>query len=261
MLAAMRKAVPAAGSITTVVNTHANGDHCYGNQLVADASIVASSRAAAEMRELPASSMAAMMSGAPSMGPLGAFFQQIFGAFSFEGIEAAYPDRTFDGTLDLVVGDTNVRLEELGPAHTAGDVIVWVPGRRVVFTGDLLFIGGHPIVWAGPVSNWVAALDHLLAMDVDTIVPGHGPVTDKDGVRELRAYFVELLAAARPLWEEGLTPLDAARRVRIDRAVGWGEAERMAVNVAACFREFEGSSEPPQMGLLMADMATLAGHT
>ena len=66
----------------------------------------------------------------------------------------------------------------LGPAHTAGDVLAWVPDDRTVFTGDLLFIGGTPIMWAGPVGNWLAACDRILEMDAENIVPGHGPMTD-----------------------------------------------------------------------------------
>jgi glyoxylase-like metal-dependent hydrolase (beta-lactamase superfamily II) len=128
----------------------------------------------------------------------------------------------------------------------------------VVFTGDLLFVGGHPIVWAGPVANWIAALDRILAMDVDVVVPGHGPVTDKAGVRELRAYFDELLAAAREFFEAGLTPLEAARQLKIDRAAGWGEAERLVVNVAACYRDFGGAVDA-DIGSLFSDMAALAG--
>jgi len=127
-----------------------------------------------------------------------------------------------------------------------------------VFTGDLLFIGGHPIVWAGPVAHWVEALDRILAMDVDTIVPGHGPVTDKAGVRELRAYFVELETAARPLWEQGMSPLEAARQLRIERAAEWSEAERLVVNVTAVFKGFSGDSDAADITALFAQMAALA---
>lgn len=254
MLDAMKASVPAASHIGTLVNTHANGDHCYGNELVTGASIVASTRAAAEMERLPASSLAAMVAGAPA----GSFFHRIFGGFAFDGITDAFPTRTFDGTLEIDVGDTPVSLVELGPAHTAGDVIAYVPSRRVVFTGDLLFVGGHPIVWAGPVGNWVAALDRILELDVDVVVPGHGPVTDLAAVRELRAYFVELEAAALPLWQDGLSPLEAARVLRIDRAAGWGEAERLVVNVAACFRQFAPSEEPLDIAGLFAGMEALA---
>jgi cyclase len=258
MLDAMRRAVPAAANITTVLNTHANGDHCYGNQLVTGAEILASRRAAEEMRRVPASVLAALMDGAPGMGEAGAFLQRIFGPFEFHGITDVLPTRTFDGRLTVEVGATEVVLIELGPAHTAGDVVALVPSRRTLFAGDLLFIGGHPIVWAGPVQAWIDALDAILAMDVDVIVPGHGPVTDKAGVSELRAYFVELTAQARPLWEEGLTPLAAARRVTIDRAAGWGEHERLAVNVAACFRQFSGDNGGDAVLDVFGDMAALS---
>jgi glyoxylase-like metal-dependent hydrolase (beta-lactamase superfamily II) len=250
MLSAMRAAAPTS-SIGTVVNTHANGDHCYGNQLLDGARIIASAAAAEEMSHVPPSVLASLVQSAPA----GSYVRQIFGAFDFEGITLRLPTSTFSGTLSVPVGTTLVELVELGPAHTAGDVVAVVPSRRVLFAGDLLFIGGHPIVWAGPVGNWVAALDRILAMDVDVIVPGHGPVTDKAGVREVRAYFVELEAMARPLYEEGLTPLEAARALRPRLGVGWGEAERLVVNVAACFRALGYSGAVDTF----ADMATLAG--
>jgi cyclase len=258
MLDEMRRSVPAASNITTLLNTHANGDHCYGNQLVTGAEIVASRRAAEEMERVPPGTLAAMIDGAPGMGEVGEYVLRIFGPFEFHGITPTFPTRTFDGALDMRVGDTQVSLVELGPAHTAGDVVALVPSRRIVFTGDLLFVGGHPVVWAGPVQGWIDALDAILAMDVDVVVPGHGPVTDKAGVSELRAYFVELLSEAQPLWEEGLTPLAAARRVSIDRAIGWGERERLAVNLAACFRDFAGDSTAAPVLDVFADMATLS---
>jgi cyclase len=255
MLDAMRRAAPSA-SIGTVVNTHANGDHCYGNQLLGDARIIASRRAAEEMAHVPPAVLAGLMASTPTMGAVGEYVQRIFGAFAFDGIELTLPTETFDGQLDLTVGGTAVRLIELGPAHTAGDVVAEIPSRRTVFTGDLLFIGGHPIVWTGPVANWVAALDRILAMDVDVIVPGHGPVTDKAGVRDVREYFVELEDAAMGLWREGLSPLDAARRLHLDRAAGWGEPERLVVNVAACFRGFGGEGTSVAVDAFR-DMATL----
>jgi glyoxylase-like metal-dependent hydrolase (beta-lactamase superfamily II) len=263
MLDAMRRAVPAAARIGTLVNTHANGDHCYGNQLVEGASIVASRRAAEEMSRVPPSNLAGLMEAAPGLGAAGEYLKRIFGPFDFSGIELTLPTEVFEGSLRLDVGGVAVELVELGPAHTAGDVVAVMPSRRVVFTGDLLFVGGHPIVWSGPVANWVAALDRILAMDVDTVVPGHGPVTGKRAVADLRAYFVELQEAVRPLWEEGLTPLDAARRLHLDRAAGWGEAERLVVNVAACFRDLAGPAAEGAGGgdalSRFADMAVLAG--
>ena len=177
MLDAMRRATPAAATIDVVVNTHANGDHCWGNQLVRDAQIVGSRRCAEEMAELPPSLLAGVVASPPD-GPTGELLLRMFGPFEFGDIEVVPPTTTFDDELTLVVGDTSVRLVEVGPAHTQGDVIAHIPDRGVVFTGDILFNGGHPIVWAGPVANWVAACDTILDMAPDVVVPGHGPVCD-----------------------------------------------------------------------------------
>jgi len=86
MLDTMRKSVPAAADIDMVVNTHANGDHCYGNQLVADAQIIASKNTAAEMAEVSPQHMAMLLKNAPQLGLIGAFVTHAFGAFDFEGI-------------------------------------------------------------------------------------------------------------------------------------------------------------------------------
>src|ERR1700738_3158716 len=108
MLDTMCRSVSAASHIDMLVNTHANGDHCYGNQLVADAHIVASERTASEMTELPATAMAALVREAPAMGELGEFFLRCFGAFDFEGIEMVLPNERFSGELTLHVGSREV---------------------------------------------------------------------------------------------------------------------------------------------------------
>ena len=76
---------------------------------------------------------------------------------------------------------------------------------KVVFTGDILFNGGHPIVWAGPVDNWIRACDLMLSWDVEVVVPGHGPVTDKSSVRELKHYLEYVKAEARKRYDMGMT--------------------------------------------------------
>jgi cyclase len=259
MLRSMRRAVPAAAQIDTLVNTHANGDHCYGNQLVGDAVIVASRQTAEEMTELPPAAMAALVAQAPEMGKLGAFFLRCFGAFDFDGIELALPQQTFSGELALRVGERELRLLEVGPAHTRGDTLVHVPAERVLFTGDILFSGAHPIAWAGPVSNWIAACERILALDPEVIVPGHGPVSTTAEVRELKAYFEYLYEQARSRHAEGMTVLDAARSIALDRWADWGEGERLIVNVANIYGELGGEHEPLNPLVAFQQMAELAG--
>ncbi len=261
MLDTMRRSIPAASHIDMLVNTHANGDHYYGNELVADAQIIASRRTADEMREsIKPEQFAMLLKQAPMLGQVGAYFQHCFGKFDFENITLTPPQQTFEGELTLKVGDKTVQLIEVGPAHTKGDTLVYIPAERVVFTGDILFIGGHPVMWAGPTGNWLRALDRILAMDVETIVPGHGPITDKQGVAQLKGYFEYVYDETRKRYEAGMPASEAARDIPMDRYATWTDGERMAVNVATIYRELSGEIEPPNVITLFAMMAELVSE-
>jgi len=258
MLAEMRAATPAARSIGTLVNTHANGDHCYGNSLVEGARIVCSRACAEEMGEVPPTVLAAMVEAAPQLGPAGEFLLRAFGPFEFRGIEPAPPTETFEGEMLQRVGDKRVRLLEVGPAHTRGDVLVHSVDDRVVFTGDILFIDGTPIMWEGPVEGWIRACERIEAMDVDVVVPGHGPITDKSGARRVREYLGYVRDEARKRFDAGLSAGEAARDIALGDYSAWGDAERIAVNVDTLYREFRGASErtnPLELFTLMAELA------
>ena len=236
--------------IRSLVNTHANGDHCYGNELVAGAEIIASTAAAHEMTEVPPAMLAAL-NAAP--GEIGQLFRSFFGAFEFADITMTLPTRTFDVRLDVEVGGRVIELIEVGPAHTRGDVIAYVPDARTVYTGDVLFIGGTPIVWAGPLSNWILACDLMLGMDIDTVVPGHGPVTDKQGIVQVRDYlsFIEQGAVAR--YESGMDAFDAARDIAREMSAtgssfaSWGEAGRISVNIETAYRSLDPNHQSPDV--------------
>ena len=249
--------------VDSLVNTHANGDHCYGNSEVsrrwAGVEIVASTATAEEMAEVPPAMLAAL-NQAP--GEVGELFRTFFGEFQFDGIEVEPPTRTFDDRFTLDVGGRKVELIEVGPAHTAGDTIVYVPDAATVYTGDILFIGGTPIVWAGPLSNWVAACDLILGMNIDTIVPGHGPLTDKAGVTAVRDYLAFVDEEATTRFESGVDAFDAARD--IGRALGLderfselGEFGRIAVNVETVYRTLEPGHVTPDVVEQFRRMAEL----
>ncbi len=259
MLARLRDACPAAASIETVVNTHANGDHCYGNQLLPEARVVASKASAEEMSELPPATLAAFLENAEALGPAGLFFKQCFSPFDFRNIELSPPDETFSGELELKVGDKRVRLIEVGPAHTKGDVLVEAPDDGVVYTGDILFIEGTPIIWEGPVQNWIDACDRILAMNAKTIVPGHGPLTDAAGVNGVRDYLVWVRDEARARFDAGVPVRDAIRDIGFGAFSGWLDRERLAVNVSTLYREFGDPAEAPNAIELFGMMAELAG--
>ena len=258
MLAVMQDVTPAAQSIDTLVNTHANGDHWFGNQLVHDAQIIASKACAQEMAELPPSRLADMMKAAPDMGELGEYLTRILGAFRFDDIIPTHPSRTFEKRLDLKVGDKDVQLIEVGPAHTLGDVLVYVPDERTIFTGDILFIDGTPLMWNGPIANWIKACELMLALDVDTVVPGHGPITDKRGVESVRGYLQYIEKETRQRFDAGLSAIEAANDIALHDYAAWGDAERIVVNVNTLYREFSGEAAAPSFSDLFGGMAAWA---
>lgn len=241
MLDAMEDATGiAAGKIGTIVNTHANGDHCHGNGCCPQAEIIASEASAKEMAEVPPATLAMFKAAGAKLGPAGAYFADIFAPFDFGNVDERMPTKTFSGEMALKVGDKDVRLIEVGPAHTGGDVLVHVPGEKAVYTGDILFIDGTPLMWAGPVRNWIAACEKIIAMDVDVIVPGHGPVTDKAGVRRVADYLAFVDREARLRFDGGLSVRDAALDIALGDFARWGDAERIAVNVDSLYREYRG---------------------
>ena len=150
----------------------------------------------------------------------------------------------------------------MGPAHTAGDTIVYVPDSATVYTGDILFIGGTPIVWAGPLSNWIAACDLMLDLDVATVVPGHGPLTDRSGIRDVRDYLVHVDHEAAQCFDAGLDAFEAARAIGAamgadERFSELGEFGRIAVNVEAVYRTLDPTHQTPDVVEQFRRMAEL----
>ncbi|HZV57988.1 MAG TPA: MBL fold metallo-hydrolase [Sphingobium sp.] len=232
--------VPGGQQIDRLVNTHANPDHFVGNGLVADAEIIATRETAAEMARFDPPQFASLPDNWEKMGDAGAFLYETMGRkFDWSDLDSvALPNRTFEQRLSLTVGDKSVELIELGPAHTTSDIIAWLPEDRVVFTGDLLFNEGHPIMWEGPIENWIAACDYIAALDPQVVVPGHGPITDKSAVANLKAYFVYVRDEARRRYEAGLGWKEAARDINMREYRGWTDPERIVANVFSLYRQW-----------------------
>jgi 2-keto-4-pentenoate hydratase/2-oxohepta-3-ene-1,7-dioic acid hydratase in catechol pathway/glyoxylase-like metal-dependent hydrolase (beta-lactamase superfamily II) len=261
MLAAMRPITEQA-PITDALITHCNGDHTHGNQLLdPSVRIIAAKGTAEEIAHGMAPEMLAMIQTA-DLGPIAtSYARDRFGPFDFSGIRLRNADQTFDDELTIEVGSRQIRLLDLGPAHTAADTVVHVPDAGVLFAGDLLFIGCTPIVWAGPIANWIAACDAMLALDAPTVVPGHGPVTDPDGIRAVRGYLVHIAEAAEAAHRRGLSFAEAVDTIDLGEYATWLDAERVVPNVYRRYRELD--PDTPQLdvtALLVMQAEWLAKH-
>jgi 2-keto-4-pentenoate hydratase/2-oxohepta-3-ene-1,7-dioic acid hydratase in catechol pathway/glyoxylase-like metal-dependent hydrolase (beta-lactamase superfamily II) len=248
MLAAMKPHTDGA-PITDALITHSNGDHTHGNQLLdASVRIIAATGTAEEIEHGMAPEMLAMTQTG-NLGPVATpYARDRFGHFDFSGITLRNADLTFDRDLTIDVGGRRIELLNLGPAHTAADSVVHVPDAGVLFGGDLLFIGCTPIVWAGPIDNWIAACDTMIGLDAPIVVPGHGPVTDPDGIRSLRGYFVHLTEQIDAAYRNGLSWSEAADTIDLGEYATWLDAERVVVNVYQRYREVD--PDTPQLEVM-----------
>ena len=260
MIDSMKSAEPQAmKNILSLINSHSNGDHCNGNNCVPTREVISSEATLEEMSHESPEMMADLIKEAPNMGSLGKYFLECFGSFDFQGVKKRLPNITFSGEMKRKVGDKIVELIEVGPAHTNGDVLVHVPSDKVVFTGDILFIEGHPILWAGPVKNWIDACDRILSMEVEFVVPGHGPVTDNRGVRAVKDYLIYIDVESKKRFESGMSAIEAAKDIDLDLFSTWGDGERIAVNVNSLYREYKGEEKREEITLLFQQMAELSG--
>jgi glyoxylase-like metal-dependent hydrolase (beta-lactamase superfamily II) len=259
MLAAMAPITDRA-PITDALITHSNGDHTHGNQLLdGSVRVIAATGTAEEIEHGMAPEMLVMAQTA-DLGPVAtAYLRERFGPFDFGGITLRNADQTFDDRLTVEVGGRKVELLNLGPAHTAADSVVHVPDAGVLFAGDLLFIGCTPIVWAGPLANWVAACDTMIELDAPTVVPGHGPITDADGIRAVRGYLVHIAEQAEAAYRKGLSFVEAADTIDLGEYASWLDAERAVINVYTRYRELDSDTpQLPAMGLLAMQAEWLA---
>lgn len=241
-----------------LVCTHGNGDHTYGNQLVSGAEIVGSRGCGEDMSRSSPRLMSDLLGAAPQMGDVGKYILHCFGAFDFSGIDLATPTLFVDGERELRIGQKTLRVVEVGPAHTAGDVVVHAPDAGVVYAGDMLFVGGMPIMWVGPMANWTSALDLIMGMDADVVVPGHGPLTDQKGVARCRDILLNIQEETKKRHGAGKSVMETSRELALEVFPDLLDSERVVIMVHALYREYGTEPEPPGMMELFAEMAEIA---
>ena len=230
--------------IRTLVNTHHHGDHTHGNYLLPGASIVG--------HELCRQTV--IDTGLHTLHPL-------FPGVVWGDLELAPPFITFRDRLDLFVDDLRLELHYMGPAHTTNDTAVWIPERRLLFTGDLAFNGGTPFVAMGSISGSLVALDRLREFGAETIVPGHGSVCGPEVLDQMEDYLRFVQDRAKDAFKSGMSPFEAARQTELGRFSNWHDSERIAGNMHRAYSELRGEALGTvlDLGPIAADMVQLNG--
>jgi cyclase len=156
---------------------------------------------------------------------------------------------TFEERLTLWVDELKVELIYMGPAHTTNDIVAWIPERKVLFSGDLVFNGGTPFAMMGSVAGWLEALERMRALGAETIVPGHGPVCGPEAFEENGAYLVWLQRLAATGFEAGAGPLEVAREADLGRFADLLDPERLVGNLHRAYSELRGEEPGKALAL------------
>jgi cyclase len=211
--------------VRTLINTHHHGDHTHGNCLLPTATIIGHPRCREEILRTP-------------FPPPGG----IWSAVEWGELEPEPPFVTFDEHLTVWVDDLKVELHAAPtPAHTTNDIVAWIPERSVLFTGDLVFVGGTPFVPMGSVSGSLDALNWLRSFNAATLVPGHGPVSTSSALDDIETYLRFVQQTATRGRQAGLAPLELARQTDLGRFAELTDNERIVGNLYRAYAELDGA--------------------
>jgi len=212
------------------VNTHEHGDHTYGNSLLPDGVALIGHEV---MREHLLEDT--LIDGCPpAWDPLP----------EWGAVTRRVP--TIVTRTDLTVHSGSRRIDLIHPghaAHTGGDLVAWLPGERVLFTGDLLFVGLTPLVFAGSVEGAMRSLEWIAGFGAEVVVPGHGPIANASDLPTVLAdheryyrFVLDLAASGR---SQGLSPLEAAGAADLGTFAAWADPERIVLNLHRAYAEAE----------------------
>ncbi|MFE3454101.1 MBL fold metallo-hydrolase [Nonomuraea sp. NPDC059194] len=228
--------------ITTLVNTHHHGDHTFGNHLFPEATIVAHERTREQI----------IADGVPTY--LGAWSPDV----EWGALEPVPPFLTYTAGVTLYSDNLRCEVRHVGfTAHTTNDSYVWIPSRKVLFSGDLVFNGGTPFVLMGSVTGALAALDHLETLGAETIVPGHGDVCGPSAIADVRGYLRFVQGIAAEGMAAGLSPLELARQTDLGAYGGLTDPERIVGNLHRAYADATGGEVDLAAAIL--DMITFNG--
>lgn len=248
----------ARSPVATVINTHADGDHCWGNQLYGNVPIIATHACIGHMHHIEPKTMrllaraARVMKRLPVAGidVLGHYAGAMVAPYDFSGIRIVAPNQGFSGERTLTLNGIDIVLMEMGPAHTPGDAMIFVPSEKVLYAGDIVFTSSTPVIWAGPVGNILAALRKVLSLDAEFIVAGHGPLAARADVELQLAYWDLIQEELDRRLRQGMRADEAAADLLLSAKfqatpfAAWDSPERLLRNAQALYEEWGQQPAP-----------------
>ncbi|HEY6967996.1 MAG TPA: MBL fold metallo-hydrolase [Candidatus Angelobacter sp.] len=172
--------------IRYVVNTHYHPDHRGGNSVFGPGATIIST----------------------------AFTLQKSGS----GPSAAGTDRiAIQDSIEIFLGGSEIRIYFPGPAHTMGDAVVYFPQQHAIATGDLFLNHSCPAMDQGDMENWIAALDSMLKLPLDAVVPGHFELASKEELRRFRDYLAALRDQVEPMYRAGVPLNEVVKRLDMSK--------------------------------------------
>ncbi|MCZ6619299.1 MAG: MBL fold metallo-hydrolase [Gammaproteobacteria bacterium] len=143
------------------------------------------------------------------------------------------PNETFTDRQTLQIGGKTIELIHPGPGHTDGDLVVIFTSEKVIHMGDLAFIGHYPNIdleAGGTVRGWPATLEQVFTLEFESVIPGHGPTTDRNGLRQFQTFLSELAEIGRQAADEGIGLEDTIASDRLTADAGY-EPIRLIVSL------------------------------
>jgi cyclase len=207
-----RRAAESHGPIRYLINTEHHVDHIFGNYYFKGAGIVVNHRALHDLFMVPGPEIDPFdyaHDAVPADDPAG---EAIFPARDEYYRDPNKGSLVFTGDITLKVGGHTFNLLHT-PGHTPGQTTVHVPEERVAFTGDTLFSGCQTWLMTSDVDQWVAALDRIRGLDVDWLVPGHGPVVTRQYLDVQRSHLLAWKSAVADAVAKGWSRDETVARV------------------------------------------------
>lgn len=217
-----------------LVNTHHHGDHVNGNQFFTHAEISSHPYCREECLKLVATTPK-MWNPTPGVVEVA------------EERKLVPPSVTFKDDMVYFIGGTEVQLRVVGPAHTWGDVVAYLPQYKILFAGDVGFFWVAPYANNSYVSKWIDLCSAIAGWDVDVIVPGHGPIGGKKELAEMAEmaeYFKVLKVEARKRYDLKMSAGAASAEIRLGRFDNWIGPERLIMDTVRWYAEWNGTLTP-----------------